>query len=125
MKFYVKHQESYSRGELILRTLFGFLYIGIPHGIVLLFLSIGLMVVRFITFWACLITGKYPKGLFDYQVKMIRYNLRVTARFWNLADGYPEFGLNGTDENTFFDQAYQEDVSRVRVLIRTFLEDCY
>ena len=31
MKLTITHQEKYSRGELILRTLFGCLYIGIPH----------------------------------------------------------------------------------------------
>ena len=31
MKLDVTHQDSYSRGELLLRTFFGWLYIGIPH----------------------------------------------------------------------------------------------
>jgi hypothetical protein len=31
MKFGIKHQESYSRGELILRTLFGAFYMALPH----------------------------------------------------------------------------------------------
>ncbi|EAY30425.1 hypothetical protein [Microscilla marina] len=31
MKLYVQHQQEYSRGELLLRTFFGWLYIGIPY----------------------------------------------------------------------------------------------
>ena len=31
MKLSVSHQEKYSRGELILRTLFGAFYISLPH----------------------------------------------------------------------------------------------
>lgn len=118
MNFKISYQESYSRGELLLRTLFGPIYILIPHGIVLLFLAIGLVFVRFVTFWAILITGKWPKGMFDYQVKFQRYGLRVNARMMNLADGYPAFGLGGTDENTNFDIAYPEEVSRVTLLVR-------
>lgn len=118
MHFKITHQESYSRGELLLRAFFGPLYIMLPHGIVMIFLAIGLMFVRFVTFWAILITGKWPKGLFDYQVKFQRYGLRVNARMMNLADGYPAFGLGGTDTNTNFDIKYPEEVSRVTLLVR-------
>jgi hypothetical protein len=31
MKFTVKNQENYSRGELLLRSIFGPLYITLPH----------------------------------------------------------------------------------------------
>ncbi len=118
MIYLVKHQEEYSRGELLLRSFFGVFYIGIPHGILIMLLSIGLMFVRIGVFWICLFTGKYPKGLWDYQVKFMRYQLRVNARFQNLADGYPEFGLNGRDEHTNFDIKYKEEVNRGAVLIR-------
>ena len=40
MKLTVVHQESYSRTELILRTLFGAFYIVLPHAFILFFLSI-------------------------------------------------------------------------------------
>ncbi len=118
MIYYVKHQEEYSRGQLLLRAFFGIFYIGIPHGFLIMLLSIGLMFVRIGVFWICLFTGKYPQGLWDYQVKFMRYQLRVNARFQNLADGYPEFGLNGQDDHTNFDIAYKEEVSRGTVLIR-------
>lgn len=125
MNYYVKHQASYSRGELLLRTFFGFLYIMIPHGIVLMFLAIGFMFVRIYTFWVCLITGKHPRGSFDYQVKFLRYQLRLNARIMNLADGYPAFGLEGTDENTVFDIAYREEVNRGQVLLRALFGGIY
>lgn len=120
MTFDVKYQDEYSRGELLLRTFFGFLYILIPHGIVLFFLSIGWMFIRFLTFWVILFTGKWNKSFFDYSVKMMRYQLRIQSRFMNLADGYPAFGLNGTDTQTTFDVKYQEEVSRGSMLVRAF-----
>ncbi len=119
MKFFIKHQDSYSRGELLLRSFFGFFYILIPHLFVLTFLTIGLLFVDIIRFWAILITGKWPKNLFDYAVKMQRYNLRVSARILNLSDGYPKFGLNGTDDKTYFDIEYKEEYSRLRLLGRS------
>lgn len=118
MKIVIKHQESYSRGELLLRSLFGFIYIAIPHMFILYFLQIGLIFVNIARFWIILFTGKWPKGLFDYAVKMQRYSLRVSARLLNLSDGYPEFGLNGKDANTDFDIEYQESYSRSRLLVR-------
>jgi hypothetical protein len=125
MNYYVNHQKSYSRGELLLRTLFGPIYIGIPHGILIMILAIGFMFVRIFTFWICLITGKYPRGLFDYQVKFMRYQLRVNARLSNLADGYPAFGLDGTDDHSDFDVPYREEVSRSAVLIRALFGGIY
>lgn len=120
MTYDIKHQESYSRGELLLRTFFGIFYILIPHGILLYILMIGLMFVKFVTFWMILFTGKFSQGMFDYNVKMTRYMLRVQARMMNMADGYPAFGLNGTDTQTTFDVKYQEEVSRGSMLLRVF-----
>jgi hypothetical protein len=120
MKFNVKRQDSYSRGELILRFLFGPFYIMLPHAIVQGVLGIGLMFIKILTFWVILFTGKFPKSWFEYNVKMMRYSLRVSARTLNLADGYPAFGLNGTDTQTEFDVTYQEEVSRGSMLLRAF-----
>ena len=118
MKFYINRQESYSRGHLILRAFFGFLYIGLPHGILMLFLSIGYYFVSLIAGWIILFTGKYPKWAWDYYVKLNRYALRVNAINANLTDKYPAFGLGGTHPDMDFDVPYQEEQSRGRLIIR-------
>ena len=41
MKLTITHQEHYSRGQLLLRTFFGWIYIAIPHYFVLMFVSIA------------------------------------------------------------------------------------
>ena len=92
----------------------------IPHGILMMFLAIGSMFISMLLFWIILFTGKYPKGMWDYQEKFMRYQLRVSARLSNLADGYPAFGLNGTDENTDFSIAYKENINRGTMLVRAF-----
>jgi len=41
VKLNIKHQDTYSRGELLLRSFFGAFYIGIPHGVALFFSESG------------------------------------------------------------------------------------
>jgi hypothetical protein len=125
MKFQVTHQDSYSRGELLLRTLFGAFYIQLPHLFVLLFIQIGAMFINLIAFWAILITGKYPKGMWNYMVKWLRWNWRLSARLNNLADGYPAFGLNASDNKTVFEMEYPERSSRGKLLLRSFFGFIY
>ncbi len=120
MKVFIQHQASYSRGELILRTLFGIIYIMIPHMFVLIFIGIAAAFVNFIAFWAILFTGKYPRGMWDFMMGMLRWNLRLNARMQNLSDGYPAFGLNAKDDNTSIELTYPEKSSRGLVLLRTF-----
>lgn len=106
MKLKVKHQESYSRLELLLRFFFGFFYIIIPHAFLLIFVGIWAAILRFIAFWVVLFTGKYPKSMFEFQVGLLRWNLRLSARIYNVSDGYPAFGIKGTDEYTQFEVEY-------------------
>ena len=58
MKLTITHQERYSRGELLLRTLFGWLYIALPHGLVLLFVGLWGAILQFVAFWVILFTGR-------------------------------------------------------------------
>lgn len=121
MKFGIKHQESYSRGELLLRTFFGMLYILLPHAFLLLFVLIGSLFLNFLTFWIILFSGKFPPTFFNYQLNLQRWNLRVMARFSNLSDGYPSFGLSASDENTWIELDCPESSSRGKLLLRFFL----
>lgn len=125
MKLKVRHQESYSRLELILRTLFGIFYIVIPHYFLLFFVGLWGAILRFVAFWIVLFTGKYPKSMFEFQVGLMRWSLRLSARMYNVADGYPAFGINGTDEFTELEVEYPERISRGLVLLRLFFGFIY
>jgi len=118
MKFYIKHQESYSRGELLLRSFFGWLYIVLPHVFLLMFMSIWSSILTFISFWAILFTGRYPQSFFEFQVGLIKWNIRVNARLYNLSDGYPAFGINSSDQYTDFQMAYPESLSRGLAIVK-------
>jgi hypothetical protein len=118
MKLTIKNQESYSRGELLLRTFFGWIYIGIPHGFLLFFVSLWSFILMFIAFWVVLFTARYPKNFFEFQAGLNRWNLRLAARLYNLSDGYPAFGIKGTDDLTQLDIPYPEKLSRGLLILR-------
>lgn len=120
MKLTIQHQETYSRGELILRSLFGIFYITLPHMFILAFIQIWSAILQFISFWVILFTGRYPESFFEFQVGMLRWGIRVNARIMNLADGYPTFGINGHDDLTSLEVEYPEQISRSTTLIKFF-----
>jgi uncharacterized protein DUF4389 len=71
--------------------------LAIPHYVVLVFLHIGAIIAIVIAWFAILVTGRYPKPLFDYVVGVSRWSLRVSAyAFLLVTDQYPPFSLRGT-----------------------------
>lgn len=87
----IEYPEKLSRGTLLLKVFLGWLYVGIPHGIMLTLYGIAVSIVTFIAFWTILFTGKYPKGMFDFEVDYWRWNIRVAAYTSFLRDEYPPF----------------------------------
>lgn len=70
-----------------------FLYL-IPHAIVLFFLNIGWWFTTVVAWFAILFTGSYPAGLYDFGVKVWRWNVRVEAYALLLRDEFPPFSLD-------------------------------
>ena len=66
----------------------------IPQAIVLYFLSIAAGVIIFISWWAILFTGRYPKGLFDFVAGYLRWSTRVNGYSYFLTDKYPPFSMD-------------------------------
>ena len=91
VNFKVDYPEKLSRGMLLAKIFFGWIYVGIPHGFMLWLYGIAAGVVQFIAFWAILFTGKYPKGLFDFMVGYVRWYTRVAAYMIFMRDEYPPF----------------------------------
>ena len=117
MKLTITHQEKYSRGQLILRTLFGLIYIGIPHFFLLLFVSIWSAILSFITFWIVLFTGKFPESIFNFQIGMSNWSLRLQAVLGNMVDGYPAFFPKGVSDSVKLEVPRPEKVSRGLVIL--------
>ena len=66
--------------------------LAIPHYIVLFVLGVLAFFAVVIAWFAILVTGRYPRGLFDFVVGVGRWSLRVQAyAFLLLTDRYPPF----------------------------------
>jgi hypothetical protein len=118
MKLTITHQESYSRGELLLRTFFGWLYIGIPHGFLMFFVGIWSAILGFLTFWVVLFTGNFPENWFNFQIKFQNWSLRLQATLSNLVDGYPAIGVGGESETVKLEVERPEKVNQGLVILR-------
>jgi hypothetical protein len=68
--------------------------LAIPHYVVLFLLSIGAFFAVIGAWFAILFTGRYPRGIFDYVVGVMRWSNRVAAyAFLLVTDEYPPFRL--------------------------------
>jgi Domain of unknown function (DUF4389) len=125
MKFDITQQESYSRSELLLRTFFGWLYIMVPHALVLFFVGIWSSILHFISWWVILFTGRYPASFFEFHVKMLAWTMRLHAVTWNLVDGYPAIGTAGSHPAVTLEVPYPPSLSRAKLLLRAFVGVIY
>jgi hypothetical protein len=63
----------------------------IPHIIVLVFLNVAWALISIVAWFAILITGGYPRGLYEFAVGVLRWDLRVEAYLLLMRDEYPPF----------------------------------
>jgi len=117
LRLEIDRQEEYSRFMPLIKWL-----LIVPHLIVLAFLAIGALFVVIFAFFAVLITGRFPRGAFDFLVGVYRWSVRVNAYARLMVDPYPPFSLE--DDPAYparFELAYPESVERWRPLVAWLL----
>ena len=76
-----------------LTTFFRFFMV-IPQMIVLYFIAIAASVILFISWWAILFMGRYPRWAFDFVAGYMRWATRVSGYSCFLTDKYPPFSMS-------------------------------
>jgi hypothetical protein len=70
-------------------------FLAIPHYVVLIFLGLAAFIAVIAAWFAILVTGTYPRGLFDFVVGVLRWSNRVNGyAFALVTDQYPPFSLS-------------------------------
>jgi hypothetical protein len=95
----------------------------IPHIIVLVFLWLALAILTVVAFFAILFTGRYPRGIFDFNVGVLQWTWRVSYYFIGAlgTDRYPPFSLKAADYPATLEVEYPESLSRGLALIKWLL----
>ncbi len=69
-------------------------FLAIPHYVALLVLDLAVVLGAIVAWVAILVTGRYPRPLFDFTVGVMRWHNRVVTYAFALAtDEYPPFRL--------------------------------
>ena len=98
--------------------------LAIPHYLVLFFLWIAFFVMTVVAFFAILITARYPRSVFDFNLGVLRWTWRVAFYSYSAlgTDRYPPFSLGPEpDYPATLDVAYPERLSRGLVLVKWWL----
>jgi hypothetical protein len=96
----------------------------LPHYVVLAFLWLAFVVLSVVAGVAILVTGRYPRGIFDFNVGVLRWTWRV--QYYAIGafatDQYPPFTLqDDPGYPAHFDVAYPKHLSRGLVLVKWWL----
>lgn len=113
-----RQDPNLSRGLWLIKW-----FLVLPHWILLAVLWAVFAVLTVVAFFAILITGRYPRGIFDLNVGILRWNWRM--QFYATAalgtDRYPPFMLGSADYPADLTIAYPQQLSRGLVLVKSWL----
>jgi hypothetical protein len=113
-------QEGLSRGLWLVKWI-----AALPHLLILMGLWVVFGVLSVIAWFAILFTGRYPHGIFDFNVGVLRWSWRVSYYAFNGGlgtDEYPPFTLDArAGDAAQLDIAYPEHLSRGLIFVKWLL----
>jgi hypothetical protein len=99
-------------------------FLAIPHFVVLALLWVAYVVLSVVALMAILVTARYPRAIFDFNVGVLRWSWRVAYYAYSGlgTDQYPPFSLR--EISTYpahLEVEYPDDLSRGLVLVKWWL----
>jgi hypothetical protein len=124
IQLHLPQQQTYSRGQALLRAFFGWLYLGIPGALLTYIYNFVNGILAWIAWWIVVFTGEFPKGLqnfmLDIEVSVIRWYVFMLG----MRDGYPEVAPS-QDANVISLLPREWEYSRGRALLLVLLMPLY
>jgi hypothetical protein len=98
-------------------------FLAIPHLVVLAFLWVAFVLLTVIAGVSIAFTGRYPRGIFDFNVGVLRWTWRVQLYAFTLTtDRYPPFSMQpDPDFPGEIEVEYPEHLSRGLVWVKWWL----
>ncbi len=88
----VSYEADYVKDRNRLTTFFR-LIVAIPWLIVAFFFGLAALVVILVAWFALIILGRYPQGMYDFVGGFLRFSMRVNAFITLQTDAWPPFGF--------------------------------
>ncbi len=98
-------------------------FLAVPHAVVLCFLWAAYAILSFVAWISILFTGRYPRGIFDFNLGVMRWSWRVSYYAFSAigTDRYPPFSLQDLDYPARLSIDYPERLSPGLALVKGWL----